>query len=159
MVKLKGTGKKSPKIFKIRIKMVEKKVRPLLKKGLTKSLPVIKITGRIEAAKADTKKGDGKKNGPLQKNPLTINRKVSIIEGQDGGVAVTLRRNPKLEVRKTLWKDRDNMGRYRPEFLPLGTVIGSILVRVQYAPPFQIIVYRWSIVLSLNSAVRVVGLK
>lgn len=61
MVKLKGTGKQSPKIFKIRIKMVEKKVRPLLKKGLTKSLPVIKITGRIEAAKADTKKGTAKK--------------------------------------------------------------------------------------------------
>lgn len=47
--------------------MVEKKVRPLLKKGLTKSLPVIKITGRIEAAKADTKKGDGKKMGRSKK--------------------------------------------------------------------------------------------
>ena len=95
VVKLKGTGKKSPKIFKIRIKMVEKKVRPLLKKGLTKSLPVIKITGRIEAAKADKKKGDGKKNGPLQKNPLTNRRKVSIIEGRMEDGAVTLRRNPK----------------------------------------------------------------
>lgn len=69
VVKLKGTGKKSPKIFKIRIKMVEKKVRPLLKKGLTKSLPVIKITGRIEAAKDDTKKGDGKKMGRSKKIP------------------------------------------------------------------------------------------
>ena len=30
------------------------------------------------------------------------------------------------------------LGRYRPEFLPPGTVIGSILVRVQYASPFWI---------------------
>ena len=69
MDKIRGTGKRSPKIFKIRIKMVEKKVRPLLKKGLTKASPVIKIGGRIEAAKADTKKGDGKKMGRFKKNP------------------------------------------------------------------------------------------
>ena len=41
-----------------------------------------------------------------------------------------------MESDLTLWKDRDFLGRYRPEFLPPGTVIGSILVRVQYASPF-----------------------
>jgi hypothetical protein len=65
--------------------MVEKKVRPLLKKGLTKPSPVIKIGGRIEAAKADTKKEDGKKNWPLQKKPLTMRLAVSRIRGKDGG--------------------------------------------------------------------------
>ena len=35
------------------------------------------------------------------------------------------------------------MGCYRPELLPLGTVIGFILVRVQCAPPlFGSLVYR-----------------
>jgi len=65
------------------------------------------------------------------KKPLTMRLAVSRIEGKDGRWSGDA---PK-KVRKTLWRDRENMGRYRPEFLPLGTVIGSILVRVQYAPP------------------------
>lgn len=95
MVKLKGTGKKSPKIFKIRIKMVKKKVRPLLKKGLTKSLPVIKITGRIEAAKADTKKEDGKKKWAASKKSLDDQPEGEYNRGAGWRGAVTLRRNPK----------------------------------------------------------------
>jgi hypothetical protein len=50
--------------------MVEKKVRPLLKNGLTKASPVIKIGGRIEngaAAETATKKEDGKKIGRFKK--------------------------------------------------------------------------------------------
>lgn len=80
---------------------------------------------------APTRWAEKIKRGRLKK-PLTMRLAVSRIEGKDGGRSGDA---PK-KVRKTLWRDRENMGRYRPEFLPLGTVIGSILVRVQYAPPF-----------------------
>jgi hypothetical protein len=66
---------------------------------LTINPPAVRLEGRMEGAKKnpDRPKEGGKKiKEAAQKNPLTNRRKVSIIEGQDGGGAVTRRRNPEI---------------------------------------------------------------